>query len=300
MSAADGIGSNGQPGVRPVALAPEFPKIPAELKSLPKWVLWRYMPPRTPGKKWRKVPFQTNGTPASSTDHSTWSSFEQCCAAYTRGGFDGVGFVFDGEIGADGFCYCGVGFDACIEKGKLQSLARGRMERLKTYTEGSVSRTGIHCIARAKPLDRIVKFDGVEIYTTARYFTFTGYSSGEIKDAPAEINALVEEVRAKEAAAKKQQHSGRISSTDLGLTKIPTAEEADVIIAPNLPRPAQAFARLDISKESLAEGIKDYWLERLPRIKKMKLLIMRWRSLRKIPSFLRLRRTVATMPNGTR
>ena len=68
-----------------------------------------------------------------------------------------------------------------------------------------VSRTGIHCIARANPLDRIVKFDGVEIYTNARYFTFTGRSFGEIKAAPAEISALVDEVRAR----KLQQNSSR-------------------------------------------------------------------------------------------
>ena len=44
--------------------------------------------------------------------------FEECRAAYVRGGFDGIGFVFDGEIGPDGLCYCGVDFDACIENGK--------------------------------------------------------------------------------------------------------------------------------------------------------------------------------------
>ena len=89
---------------------------------------------------------------------------------------------------------------------EVHSLARSRIKRLNTYTECSVSGTGFHCIARAKPLDRIVKFDGVEIYDKARYFTFTGRSFGEIKAAPAEISALVDEVRAKEAAAKQQQH----------------------------------------------------------------------------------------------
>src|SRR5262249_39449350 len=127
-----------------------------------------------------------------------------CCAAYARGGFDGVGFVFDGEIGADGLCYCGGDFDRCIENNgkELQSLARARIERLDTYTEISVRGAGLHCIARAQPLDRIVKFDGVEIYTKARYFTFTGAARGKIKAAPNEIRALVHEVRAKEAAAK--------------------------------------------------------------------------------------------------
>jgi hypothetical protein len=245
---------------KPTPLKPNFANIPAELKSMPNWVNWRYLPPKSHGQKWRKAPFQPNGKTASTIDRSTWSRFEDCCAAYARGGFDGVGFVFDGEIGADGLCYCGVDFDACIENGKLQSLARSRIERLKTYTEGSVSRTGFHCVARAKPLDRVVKFDGVEIYTRARYFTFTGYSTGEIKDAPAEINALALEVRAKEAAAKQQKQYACSGSNGT-----PNAEVADVY---KDVKPVQAFAHLDISKESLTEGIKNSWFETLtPELK---------------------------------
>jgi len=163
---------------KPTPIQPDFANFPAELKSLPNWVLWRYLPPKSHGQKWRKVPFRPNGKTANTTDRATWNRFEECCTAYARGGFDGVGFVFDGEIGADGLCYCGVDFDSChIKNGKeVHSLAVSRIKRLDTYTECSVSGTGIHCIARAKSLDRIVKFEGVEIYTSARYFTFTGRS----------------------------------------------------------------------------------------------------------------------------
>ena len=174
LNASQATDDRGNSLRRPIPIQPTFANFPAELKSLPNWVLWRYLPPKSSGGKWRKVPFQPNGKPADTTDRSTWSAFEDCYAAYARGGFDGVGFVFDGEIGADGLCYCGVDFDACIEDGKVQSLARSRIKRLNTYTEFSVSGTGFHCIVRAKPLDRIVKYDGVEIYTKARYFTFTG------------------------------------------------------------------------------------------------------------------------------
>ena len=159
---------------KPTPIKPKFEDFPPELKSLPNWVLWRFLPPQSPGGKWRKVPFQPNGKTADTTDRSTWNGLDECCAAYTRGGFDGVGFVFDGELGADGLCYCGVDFDDCVRDGEIQSPALKRIEHLNTYTELSVSGTGIHCIARAEPLDRPVKFDGVEVYTTARYFTFTG------------------------------------------------------------------------------------------------------------------------------
>jgi AAA domain len=241
---------------KPTPIPPEFVNFPAELKSLPNWVLWRYLPPKSSGQKWRKVPFRPNGKTADTTNRSTWSQFEECRTAYARGGFDGVGFVFDGEIGADGLCYCGVDFDSCsIENGKeVDSLALRRIKRLNTYTECSVSGTGIHCIARAGPLDRIVKFDGVEIYTKARYFTFTGRSLGEIKTAPTEICALVDEVRAKEAAAKQQQSAHSNSK------EVPTTDLAD----PFKNGPDPAFAELD-PRESLAEGIRTTpWFEILP------------------------------------
>jgi len=81
---------------RPTPLAPNFAAMPDELKRKKNWVLWRYLPPKSGGGKWRKVPFQPNGTPASSTDAHTWSGFDECCVAYNRGGFSGIGFVFDG------------------------------------------------------------------------------------------------------------------------------------------------------------------------------------------------------------
>src|SRR5208282_5420200 len=150
-------------------------------------------------------------------------------------------------------CYCGVDFDGCIEDVKdAHSLARSRITRLNTYTEGSVSGTGFHCIARAKPLDHIVKFDGVEIYDKARYFTFTGCSFGAIKAAPTEVAALVNEVRAKEAAAKQQQQSGLSTVTD-------PFKNA---------KPSQAFAALAGAPDNLAAGIKTQWFEILsPQVK---------------------------------
>ncbi len=240
--------------LKPSPIRPKFENFPAELaelKSLPNWVLWRYLPPKSNGGKSRKVPFQPNGKPADTTDRSTWSAFEACYAAYTRGNFDGVGFVFDGEIGADGLCYCGVDLDSCIENGKVQSLARNRIKRLNTYTECSVSGTGLHCIVRAKPLDHVVKFDGVEIYTEARYFTFTGAAFGitgsavdKIKAAPTEICALVNELRAKKAA-------------------VPTSVKPKAA----LPYNAALFSQQPIpeggAQESLADGIKNIWFETL-------------------------------------
>ena len=255
MSASQAGGEGGDGLGKPTPIKPKFANFPAELQSIPNWVLWRYLRPQSHGQKWRKVPFQPNGKAAHTTDRSTWSRFEECCTAYAQGAFDGLGFVFDGEIGSDGLCYCGVDFDACVHDGKVHSLALKRIKRLNTYTERSVSGTGFHCIARAEPLDRIVKFDGVEVYTNARYFTFTGVAFGEIKAAPTEICALVGEVRAKKAAAK-QQRSGCSGSNGMSSTELPNSFKN--------AKPAQAFADLDPQGDNLAEGIRTApWFETL-------------------------------------
>jgi hypothetical protein len=189
---------------KPQPLPPIFAGFPPELSGLDNWVVWRYLSPKSGGKKWRKVPFQPNGKTAITTDRSTWSSFDACRDAYIQGGFEGLGFVFDGEIGPDGLCYCGIDFDGCIEDKKIHSLARERLKRLKSYWELSVSGTGLHCIARAKPLDRMVKYDGVEIYSDKRFFTFTGRALfSNITSAEKEVQALVDEIRTKQASEQK-------------------------------------------------------------------------------------------------
>jgi archaellum biogenesis ATPase FlaH len=241
---------------RPIAIKPEFDAFPADLKPLPNWVCWRYSSPKSDGKKPRKIPFQPDGHAADTTDPSTWSTFEACRAAYLRGGFDGIGFVFDGAVGPDGLCYCGVDVDDCIGRDKkIQSIARNRIKRLGTYTEISPSGAGLHCIARAKPLERLVKFDGVEVYSTGRYFTFTGACilGKEIKAAPAEVAALVNEVRANEAAAKQ-------ASRDCSFTDTPH----NFHIPKNFKGPAAAFASLDAAADSLADGIRStHWFDSL-------------------------------------
>jgi hypothetical protein len=192
---------------KPYVIRPKFETFPAELKSQDNWVLWRFLPPRREGAKWRKVPFQSIGKPASTTDPTTWNSFTACCEAYNGGGFDGLGYVFDGATGSDGHCYVGMDFDSCVidvaeGRKEIRPVVRKRITRLGTYTERSVSGTGFHCIARAKPLERAVHFAGVEIYSSARYFAFTGQGFGHIRAAPVETVDLVKGVQAEEGAER--------------------------------------------------------------------------------------------------
>jgi putative DNA primase/helicase len=142
-------GTNFQ-AARPTALKPRLESIPHELKGISNWVLWKYEPPKKPDGKWQKVPYQPNGYKASTTNRHTWSTFETCRAVYEQGGYDGVGFVFDGKVGPDGTCLVGIDLDRCIDKRKIQHFALERIKRLGTYTELSVSSTGLHLIAAAR------------------------------------------------------------------------------------------------------------------------------------------------------
>jgi AAA domain len=239
-----------EPGTsKPTALMPWFKGIPDELKAIPNWLLWKYEPPKKPDGKWRKVPYQPNGYKADTTKRHTWRAFETCFAVYGQGGYDGIGFVFDGAVGPDGYCLVGTDLDHCIDDKRVQPHARKWIARLDTYTELSPSGTGFHLIARAKPSDRIVKFGGVEIYCRGRYFTFTGRSLNqgqEIRAAPAEVDALIAEVRAREAAEKQNKPT----------TKTPAG-------IPVGAKVAEAFAHLGPDK-SLGQGTeKTYWYDRL-------------------------------------
>jgi putative DNA primase/helicase len=54
-------------------LRPDIDAIPAELKALPRWVLWRAE--KRDGKP-AKIPYQTNGARADTTDSNTWATFD--------------------------------------------------------------------------------------------------------------------------------------------------------------------------------------------------------------------------------
>ena len=71
-------------------LIPE--NVPACLRERPQWVVWRYE--KRHGRE-TKVPYcPKSGRRASSADPSTWTSFTDAVAAYARGGYDGIGYVF--------------------------------------------------------------------------------------------------------------------------------------------------------------------------------------------------------------
>ncbi len=166
------------PPARPTALTPNWDGIHPELKALPQWVNWRYE--LKPGdKKYSKVPYQPSGIHASSTNSSTWHSFEDCKAAYENGlatgKFDGVGFVTSPDDPYVLMDYDDVlPPDAPMHPWAMDIVKSGQQEGL--YVETSVSGEGIHIIGVGPQGFKGSKRNAAELYCHRRYFTITGHS----------------------------------------------------------------------------------------------------------------------------
>jgi primase-polymerase (primpol)-like protein len=162
-----GEGETFMDGMKPIALKPTFDAIPAEIKHIAAWVVWRY---EFVGDKWTKVPYRADGAGrASSTDPATWSTFQGAVDRYQRGGVDGIGFVLDpqNEI-------AGVDLDHCVTESTAVWAAK-IMFQLDSYAELSPSGTGLRILLKGTIPPGRRKTDRIEMYDRARYLTITGH-----------------------------------------------------------------------------------------------------------------------------
>lgn len=212
--------------------------VPAVLKGRKQWVTWGRN-----GKDWQgnfyplKKPFNpVTGKPASSTDPSTWATYEECEKAVKKLKYSGLGYVFNED-------YIAIDLDNVIdEKGNMLPDVLLLLEELDSYTEYSQSKRGVHVIlskgainlqknsgklpVTTAELQRFtregVKVPAIEIYTTGRYFAITGniYNGKKIiKENTAEVRRLyrtyISPVERPEATATiKSKHNSKAELTD--------------------------------------------------------------------------------------
>jgi len=160
-------------------LTPNFSNIPHELRTQPRWVMWR-AETKSASEKPRKVPYDAKAlnSRASATDPDTWAGFGEAETAYQErvGGpdaFTGIGLVLNG----DGLA--GVDIDNCVNDGEPAPEALALLDSLNaSYVELSPSGTGLRAFGYAPNLERGCKgkYKGldVELYTAGRYLTLTG------------------------------------------------------------------------------------------------------------------------------
>jgi hypothetical protein len=210
---------------RPSVLRVIADGIPNQLKKLDQWCCWRYicMPKRNGKFKYTKVPFQTNGRRASTSDRRTWCSYEEAIKALQLSekegrSFDGVGFIF-----TDADDLIGIDIDDCRDTvtGELSPLAQEVLNKVDGYAEISPSGSGVKIFTQSK-IDRAMADHsiGLEIYTSGRYFAVTGSVIEGHDSIPDEIQDL-SEIIGKYFAAKKANKTNVPKGDVLSQYKLP-------------------------------------------------------------------------------
>ncbi|OPX90290.1 MAG: hypothetical protein A4E53_01176 [Pelotomaculum sp. PtaB.Bin104] len=209
--------------------------IPAELKQLPQWVVWKAR--RKNNGKVDKIPFDPKtGRAASTTNPETWSTFDHTVeVSRNGGGYAGIGFVVtpDNKI-------VGVDLDDChTAAGELEPWAHGIIKRLDSYTEISPSGKGIRVFLRGALNWSGRRKGRIECYNSGRFLTVTGHrvdgTPAGVMDRYSEIDAFHQEF----IAQPEQEHKppeGASGSVELG--------DIDLISRASKAKNGMLFARL--------------------------------------------------------
>ncbi|WP_341741315.1 DNA primase [Trueperella pyogenes] len=142
------------------------PKLPQVMTESDRWVAWK---PFRRRNGWSKMPIQVDGSPASSTDPTTWTSFK------ALSGWDRRGWVLGDGIGC-------IDLDDCIHDGRLDDWAReivAEHEHEAVWIEFSPSGKGVHIfMPMEKGRGRVIR-DGrnIEVYPpeSGRFICVTGW-----------------------------------------------------------------------------------------------------------------------------
>jgi len=193
----------------------DFDSIPAELKGIPNWILWRS---EERMGKITKIPYRSTGSRASSTDPATWGAFGFIESALEREPnlWSGIGFVLQSP-------YVGIDFDHCInEDGQINPEVAKIIGRLDSYSEKSPSGKGIHVIAKGR-IARSRRCPLFEIYQGSRYFTVTGNrldgTPNNVKERYSELLSIYQETFG---------HEKCISSAEIAPNATPVGPKLDL------------------------------------------------------------------------
>lgn len=183
-----------------------FESVPPKLVEREQWVCWRY---EQRGNK--KPPYDPeNDERASTQNPETWTDFETAIETYRASDYDGIGFILTEDDPITGF-----DFDGCRdpETGEIDYKYEVIINCLDSYSEVSPSGTGLHSlIIGEKPKDVGSRSgDGLEVYDSNQYFTFTG---DHIDSTPETIEERSTELRAICEAYLTPKGSGSGDSTE--------------------------------------------------------------------------------------
>jgi len=210
-------------------MSEDYENLPSVMKGRDQWICWRE---EMRDGDVTKVPVDASGGFASTTDSSTWSSFDTAREAHEGDKIDtnGLGFVFD-----EGSTLMGVDLDDCRdpETGEPTDEAQQIIDDLDSWTEVSPSGTGYHVIVQGFVPDGgnrgdIDDVSHLEMYDKSRYFTVTG---DHVEGTPASVEtrpSVVKELHSEYVADDDENDDapGREPNTDVSLDDSELIEKA--------------------------------------------------------------------------
>lgn len=173
--------------------------IPAALRERPQWACSTGKPSAS-DKEGKRPRDPKTGRFASTTDPTTWGTFDEAVAMAVRKGWQHVGYMLAAD---DPFAIVDLDDKAAKPATDAEREEHARIiEALNSYTERSSSGRGAHIIVEAS-LSKGVHRGNVEAYSDARYMITTGdvLHTRPIAKRQKELDALVARIAPEQAAA---------------------------------------------------------------------------------------------------
>lgn len=155
-----------------------YETIPDELRSLKQWGVFR-KEWNSERNKYNKYPYSAiDGKPGKSNDSKTWADFDTALQGLDKYKMDGLAFFFaNGYVGLD-IDHIDDELERYFAGDYQENVVKKVVNSLQTYTELSMSETGIHAIFKGEIPGNRRRKSNVEMYETGRFFALTGKSFG--------------------------------------------------------------------------------------------------------------------------
>lgn len=199
--------------------------IPVELIAYPNWICWKFV--ERDGKMTKMPVDPKTGRPAKANDSSTWAPFT-VAARYAAAHDLGIGFQFSDTP------YVGIDLDWKTFEGEgLPYAAEAIIDLLKSYTELSPSKKGIHIIVEAELLEgyksraTLEQGVGLEVYGHGRMFTMTGdvaFGDTVPQQRQEELNKLLRLLLSKD---EKEERVTQTATSEVGIEVLEFALKRD-------------------------------------------------------------------------
>lgn len=209
--------------------------IPSELKKVKNWCCYRILQDADRPGKTKKMPINAyTGGNAQSNNPDTWSSYEMSLEAVDKYKCDGLSFFFSPP-------YFGIDIDDISEDierykdGDTENIVSEFIHSLGSYSEYSVSKTGIHIICKGELPEGARRKGNIEMYQSGRYFIMTGDIASEYTEI-LDCTEPVKYLHSKYLATSTIAHSNEPIQLDL--------DEQQIIDIALKSKQGQAFSTL--------------------------------------------------------